>query len=265
MHSNTDIVVVSWNGVDEALRLIAFDAEPRFHLLVYDYSGRLQSPQLPEGKVVNEVVSIKTEFKGALIHELAELLSNRPFRYIGFVDDDQRIGIADLNRLLEEAQTIGADAFQSSITHDSHYSHPQFLNKDGHSAERVDWVEIMAPFIRKEILEEGRPFFKDNISSYGVDRYLFPYIQRKLGMDKTYLIHSVGLTHTKPVTDGSKKFSNGLDARQEGELLRKKVLKEIRDQQLSFSKKELKDIYEVGTFRWNAFKYSIKRKLSLMS
>lgn len=265
MYTDTDIVVVAWNGEDEALRLIDFDTTPHFHVLVFDYSGRLQPPFTITRKRIDEFVSIRTEFKGALIHQVAVLLNDRPFRYIGLLDDDQQIRVSDLNRLLTEAAALNADSFQPSITSDSYHSHPQFLQKPHHPAEPVHWVEIMAPFIRKEILEAGRPFFRDNISSYGLDRYLFPYLQRMMGLDKKYLIHSVGLAHTKPVTDGSKKFSNGLDARQEGEVLRKKVLRAIRKQQVQFSREELKAIYEVGTLRWDAFKYSVKRRLSLMS
>jgi hypothetical protein len=122
----------------------------------------------------------------------------------------------------------------------------------------------MAPFLRKALFEAGLPFYQKNISSYGIDLYLFPYLQKKLGLNNTYLIHKVALKHNKPVTDGSKRFSNGLDARQEGELLREQLLNLIQEENIAFSDKELKQIYGVGTIRWDAIKYNIKRKLSFM-
>ncbi len=259
-----DIVVVAWNGTDEALAFIEFDAAPNFEVVLFNYSGNNLVPKPRDGKKIDECFSIQTEFKGALLFQLSNLIADREYRYIGILDDDQEISVSGINQLLFEAAELQADLFQPSITHDSFYSHGVFLQKKGQSAEPVLWAEIMSPFLRKLVFEAGREFYKENISSYGIDLFLFPYLLRKLGFSKTYLMHSVAIKHNKQVTDGVKRFSNGLDARQEGEVLRKKIVQKIKEEKIDFSNEELREIYGVGKIRWNVIKYNVKRKLPFM-
>lgn len=193
--------------------------------------------------------------------EVCKYVKSIDYRYIGLLDDDQAISVSSLNRLLEIATENTFDVFQPAVSPDSYYSHAMFLQQQGHAPASVYWIEIMSPFLRKEIFEAGEDFYKTNISSYGVDRYLFPYLQKKLNRCNTALIHDVSVRHLKPVTDGNKQFSNGLDARQEGELIRKKVLDLIKSEQLPFTALELKEIYEVGLMRWQKLKYDLKRLL----
>lgn len=198
-----------------------------------------------------------------MIYEACKYVKHLDYDYIGLMDDDQAISVSSLNRLLAIATENAFDVFQPAVSSDSYYSHAMFLQKHGHAPASVYWIEIMSPFLRKDIFEAGEDFYKTNISSYGVDRYLFPYLQKKLNRCNTALVHEVSVRHLKPVTDGNKKFSNGLDARQEGELIRKKVLDLIRSEGLNFSEKALQEIYEVGQIRWQKWKYDLKRILGL--
>jgi hypothetical protein len=253
------IVVFAWNGLDEPLLHIAFDETPSFEIILFNYSGNHENPFLPQHKTINEYISTKTEFKGSLIHQVCKHLKNRQYTYVGLLDDDQSISIGAINHLLSIAHQIQADVFHPSIKSGSFHSHAEFLQKPGNAPERVEWIEIMAPFLRKEIFEMGEAFYAENISSYGIDKYLFPYLQKKASKAKTCLIHDVGIEHLKPVTDGNKIFSNGLDARQEGELLRNKILQRIKEENIPFTEEEMKSIYEVGVMRWQKWKYDLKR------
>ncbi|MFN5326442.1 MAG: hypothetical protein ACK5B8_04465, partial [Bacteroidota bacterium] len=123
------------------------------------------------------------------------------------------------------------------------------------------WIEIMCPFLTKKVFESGKEFYRNNISSYGIDRYVFPYLIKKFSLNGPFLIHGYPIKHLKKVTDGDKVFSNSLDARQEGEMIRSRVIQLIKDEKINFSKSEMKDIYEVGVFRWQKFKYDTKRLL----
>ncbi len=257
------IIIIAWNGIDEPLKHIAFDAIPAFRLILFNYSGNGAEPMLPEGKSIADCISVKTEFKGVLLLEACKYAKALDYNYIGLLDDDQAIAVSGLNRLLQIAGQQGLDVFQPAVSADSYYSHAMFVQKKEHSPERVHWVEIMSPFLRKEIFESGEDFYKCNISSYGIDRYLFPYLQQKLNHNNTALIHEVSIRHLKPVTDGNKKFSNGLDARQEGEVLRKKIIGLIQSEGLNFSKEALQSIYEVGQVRWQKWKYDLKRSLGM--
>ena len=231
--------------------------------MLFNYSGNGAQPKLADGKFIADCISVKTEFKGILIFESCKYVKPLYYTYIGLLDDDQAISVSSLNRLLEIATENKFDVFQPAVSADSYYSHAVFLQKPGHSPETVLWVEIMSPFLRKEIFEAGEDFYKTNISSYGVDRYLFPYLQKKLNHCNTALVHEVSIRHLKPVTDGNKQFSNGLDARQEGEVLRKKVLALIQSEGLNFTQEALWSIYEVGQVRWQKWKYDFKRSLGM--
>lgn len=258
-----NIIIIAWNGIDEPLRHIAFDTIPAFSPILFNYSGNAAVPKLADGKNITDCISVKTEFKGVLLFEVSKYVKAVDYNYIGLLDDDQAINVSALNRLLEIADQHELDVFQPAVSADSYFSHSMFVQKNGLAPEPVHWVEIMSPFLRKEIFELGEAFYKSNISSYGVDRYLFPYLQKKLNRCNTALIHEVCIRHLKPVTDGNKKFTNGLDARQEGEVLRKKILGLIQSERLNFSKEALQSIYEVGQVRWQKWKYDLKRLLGM--
>jgi hypothetical protein len=245
------------------LNHIAFDEIPAFRPILFNYSGNGEQPKLPEGKSIADCISVRTEFKGVLLFEACKHVKPLDYIYIGLLDDDQAISVSSLNRLLDIAAENAFDVFQPAVSVDSYYSHSMFVQKQGNSPETVYWVEIMSPFLRKEIFELGEEFYRNNISSYGVDRYLFPYLQKRLNRCNTALIHEVSIRHLKPVTDGKKKFSNGLDARQEGEVLRKKILGLIQSEGLNFSKEALQSIYEVGQVRWQKWKYDFKRLMGM--
>jgi len=248
-----DILVVAWNGKDTPLSYIQFDQEPRFQLWLFNYSGNQATPVLPAEKKVDGVFSYQTEFKGQLLERLCEAVLTFDYRYIGIMDDDHEISVAGINRLLEIAEQENADSFQPSITHNSYYSHKCFLQKPGAAPEEMCWLEIMAPFMRKKIFEAAQPFYPGVISSYGIDRYVYPYLQRKMGLNKKLLIHEVALRHIKPVTPGSRVLSSGLDALQECELVRKDILNRIKKEKLHFTKREMWVIFECWKpriFKW---------------
>lgn len=256
-----DIVSIAWNGKDEIFKYIEFDEGPMFTILLFNYSGNQKLPELNGNVIYHQIISAKTEFKGKILEVLGRNISDMNYEYLGILDDDQEISISGINKMLSTARAIDADMFQPSVTKDSFYSHKRFLNNGTNKPEAIDWVEIMSPFLKKQLFEAGNPFYNENISSYGIDMYLFPYLQRKLGMNKAFLMHETTVKHNKPVTDGSRRFSNGLDARQEGELLRGKILQKIEEEEIDFSDEELRDIYGVGKIRWDVMKYNIKRKI----
>jgi hypothetical protein len=253
MHHLPDIVVVAWNGNEVPLKHINFDATPVFKLYLFNYAGTVNDPPFLKEKPIDGVFSYKTEFKGELLQRLQEATASLGYRYIGILDDDHEISISAINRLLTVATELEADSFQPSITPDSYYSHRRFLQKKGAPPEPISWVEIMAPFLRKAIFDAAAPFYPKSISSYGIDRYVYPYLQRKMGMDKRFLLHEVSLKHLKPVTPGLKVLSSGLDPLQEYDRLREHILSLIKEENLAFSRKERQEIFELGfprIFKW---------------
>lgn len=256
-----DILVVAWDGLSKPFHHISIDTSPVFKIIVFNYSGNNFPVLMPKNIELYQYINAKTEFKGELINELCERLLQTKYDYIGIIDDDHAISVSALNYVIGVARRNGFHAFQPSISHDSFYSHKQFLNDEFKYIEKVDWIEIMCPFLTKDLFEAGKEFYKENKSSYGLDKYLYPYLIRKLKLNGPYLIHGYPLKHTKKVTEGDKVFSNNLDARQEAEVVRKKVLFLITDEQIQFTKREMHVIFEVGVFRWQKLKYDLKRYL----
>lgn len=260
------IVVFAWNGVDTAFEHIDWDAEPAFKVILFNFSGNGKTPLLKEDSSFNKLLNIKTEFKGRLIKAVyGHLVEDAgAYQYIGFVDDDLAISISGINKMLKLADKEGFDAFQPSTTETSYDSHAFTRHQAGKVWTKADWVEIMCPFYRKEIFEAAHGFYENNITSYGVDIYVMPYFQKILGMNKTAVIHDVLVTHLKPVTDGDKKFSNGLTSREEGEIIRKEILSRIlKEHRHLFSDSFLKRVYEYKTIRFNKIKRDLKRWIGL--
>jgi hypothetical protein len=295
------VVIFAWNGKDKAFQHIQWDATPAFEVVLFDYSGKAALPVIeqhtaafnegaaavPSEIVIDQYISVATEFKGRLINEVYKHFSdnqsnpkqqtkpgtqhnpgnqiaprNKDYRYIGFFDDDLAISISGINRLLEIATRENMDAFQAATDDKSYTSHAFTVQQPGIEWAPVDWVEIMCPFYRKEIFDAAHEFYANNISSYGLDNYAIPFFQKILGLTKTAVIHAVSVAHLKPVTNGDKKFSNGLRAREEGEIIRSEILHRIIQEHAGlFPLDFLKRVYEYRTFRYNKHKRDIKRWL----
>lgn len=223
------LVAVSWNGVEEPCRLFEFDEPAAFTLLLFNYSGNGAVPPAREGFSYDLMVNCRTEFKGQLLRELNRFLAAYPqYDMIGIVDDDVKIKVSSINRLLNIASVQRFDVCQPSLTHDSYHSFDFNLHRPELEYEKVAWIEIMSPFYRREVFDACYPLADENISSYGIDNYVVPFYQHLLNMKRTAVIHAVQVTHTKPVTDGDQTFSNGLTARQEGEKLRKEICRLLK-------------------------------------
>lgn len=261
------VVIFAWNGNTIPFQHINWDAIPIFDVILFNYSGNDLQPLLPGNCKFDKLLNIKTEFKGSLINEVYKHFSNNTsINYVGFIDDDLAISISGINLLFEIAHNEHFDAFQPATTKESFISHPFTIQQPNKVFELVDWVEIMCPFYRKELFDATAEFYALCISSYGIDNYAIPYFQKILGLNKTSVIHAVPVTHLKPVTDGDKVFSNGLTARQEGEIIRSEVLRRIiKDHLHLFDISFLKRVYEYKTFRYNKFKRDIKRWIGLRS
>ncbi len=261
------VVVFAWSGKDKPFQHIEWNSVLLFKLCLFNYSGNNAVPELPPNTHYDFLLNIRTEFKGSLINEVQKhFKTNALIDYIGFIDDDLAISISGINQLFEIAYQENLDAFQPATTPQSYMSHAFTLQKPNLVWESTDWVEIMCPFYRKNIFDAAAEFYPICISSYGIDRYAIPYFQKLLGCDKTAVIHSVPVTHLKAITNGNRPFSNGLSAIEEGELIRKELLKRIKvDNTHLFSKAFLKKVFEYRTFRWEKWRWDLKRLIGYKS
>ncbi|WP_374662223.1 hypothetical protein [Inhella sp.] len=208
------LVLVSWHGGQQALPCVHLDAEAQFDWLLFDYTGQQTPGDRKVAGLEVVVLSQPTECKGDIFQALGNWLhaSKRSPEYVGLIDDDVWIGVSDINRALFLARCEGLDVFSPTLMHDSHYTHRWMLSQPHQLFRYVDWVEVMMPFYRGELFLAGRPHMAGNVSSWGMDKYLWPTLQKLRGETKTALIDAVQASHRRPITSGEKTYRNGRTA-----------------------------------------------------
>lgn len=216
------VVLISWDGKSQPLFCAHIDCLPNFDLILFDYSGKSKSKEV---KVIQqgaytinaEVVSECTECKGDIFQALGKHFINEKElpEYIGVLDDDIVIAVSDINRAIHCAKVKNLDVFSPTLTHDSEFSHRWMLQQPHILVREVDWVEVMMPFYRGDLLMVAAPFFTGFSTSWGFDKFLFPMLQKLTGATRCGLIDAVAGSHFRPVTSQTKTYKNGLTASQE--------------------------------------------------
>jgi hypothetical protein len=168
------------------------------------------------------VLSQTTECKGELYRALAAWIAKRPQvpSYVGLIDDDVIMSVSDINRLLHIGRVVGLHAFSASLTHDSQRSHRWTLRRSQSLVREVDWVEVMMPFYAGELFMAMAPHLGNNISSWGIDRYMVPTLQKIMKLERCAIVDAVVASHWRPVSSGQGTFRNGMTAAQEAAVLK---------------------------------------------
>ncbi|MBC2669364.1 hypothetical protein ACFOON_16365 [Novosphingobium piscinae] len=222
---STDLVVVAWNGTGDPFALIARDAVPAFRLAAFCYTGAPHEAW-SGGPVYARATQCKGEAFSALIAALEA--EDAPLGYVGFIDDDVVLSVSGINAMLADARRHGHASFSASLSADSHLSHRRFVTRPGGGKRAIAWVEVMAPFIRWEMLRRAGPLIAGNTSSYGIDQFVMPMLQRMLDLPTTVIYDDVVMRHTRPITSDGKVFRNGLTADQERVAQRARCLAHLR-------------------------------------
>ncbi|MBB3293982.1 hypothetical protein FHT39_002621 [Mitsuaria sp. BK045] len=230
------LVLVSWDGVSLPLGLVHLDATPEFDWVLFDYTGRqAPGPRELRGQAVT-VLAAATECKGEIFKHLADHLAatiadvepnvgNGPWpEYVGIIDDDILLSVAQINTALHLGRCERLDVFSPSLSHDSPYSHHWMRHQPHRIYREVDWVEVMMPFYRGDLFMAARAHYQDNISSWGLDRFMIPTLQQLRGQTRTALLDAVMASHRRPVTSGGKVYRNGRTAWEERQILRQASL-----------------------------------------
>lgn len=106
-----NLVLISWDGLGQPLRLLQRDHPSSFQLLLFDYSGRALRPaELPTGgHWLSRATHCKGEILGALVPWLQE--REEQYHYIGLVYDDVALSVGQINTALALAENWEASAF----------------------------------------------------------------------------------------------------------------------------------------------------------
>lgn len=233
LHKN--LVVITWNGGDEIpYSHVYFDADKKFDLLLFNNTGKpnqIEKFNVPYEHYITE----KTENKGEIFYHICQHLKKQQlsYNYIGVIDDDIIFKISDFNYLLHIAQLHELDVFQPSIAKDSFFSHRRFVNRSGLMVSEIDWIEIMAPFYRQNLLLACEDYFLQTISGQGVDCYLMPVLQRINGQIKTAIVHAIQIKHARPIRSHERIYKNGLNNEQEISIIRKASLELVNQKEFA--------------------------------
>jgi hypothetical protein len=222
------VVLVSWDGTSPPLHLVHLDAEPEFDWILFDYTGRQAHGARSLRGQPTTVLAAKTECKGEIYKHLSDHLAataedpaTGPWpEYVALIDDDILLSVSQINAALHLGRVERLDVFSPSLSHDSPYSHHWMRHQPNRIYRELDWVEVMMPFYRGELFMAARAHYQDNISSWGLDRFMIPTLQQLRGQTRTALLDAVMASHRRPVTSGEKVYRSGRTAWQERQILR---------------------------------------------
>lgn len=116
------------------------------------------------------------------------------YEYIWLPDNDIEISVEDINNLF--ILSSNNDLYISQPSMSGYHSHNITLRK-GNSIRYTNFVEVLAPLFKNNILLKLYNTFDENESSWGYD-YIWPFL---LGYpeNKIAIIDQINMIHTKPI------------------------------------------------------------------
>ena len=242
MSSDTILFFTSCSP-ENTLENIQIDVKPFFDITIFYYNKIEEKKEISsilKGLGKNNYVCLthETEGKGQTLRKIDEFLIEnnlyKKYKYIGIIDDDLVCSFSDLNKILSIANEYKLNSFQPSLTKDSFFSHQFTLKKDNSLMHWVKWVEIMCPIYDSKLFRLSASFFKESISSWGLDCYVFPVISRINSYSRHAVIDKVSVLHKREIRSNQITYSNGLMAKEEKEKLKKIMINYLHQNHPNF-------------------------------
>ena len=92
------------------------------------------------------------------------------------------------------------------------------------SMHRVPIVEVMAPFIRRDLWDLVMPFNRGISSAYGIDRFAIPLCASHLKAWRFAAVDIAPITHIRRGRTIEKRYGNGLLSKEEELLVRMRLM-----------------------------------------
>lgn len=172
-----------------------------FDVLLSSYDPEMANPGLPG--VFFEVRAGRKVSGYAEVLRAHETLIAR-YDYVALFDDDLMINAAALTRLFEIVAHHGLKIAQPALTHDSHFTYAALLQDTAFELRYVNYIEMMCPVFRKDVLPIVRPLFSLGYES-GID-LIWCNLTATSPADFA-VIDAIPVRHTRAV--GSLKAANG--------------------------------------------------------
>lgn len=217
-----DVVVIA---CQRGKHCVVMDQPMPCRVVLFDWTGEgIEEGSNPHGF---ELLSVATECKGHLMEEAwRQLPPPPPGHYMGFIDDDVLLRSSDIQTLLATARIYNLSAAQPAVTFSSSLcqEYGWLRQRVGSSLHRVPIIEIMAPFLRRDLLDVSMPFLQGVRSGYGLDRFAIPLCASHLNIWRFAAIDCTPLTHVRAFSSLEKRFSNGLLSKEEEHLIRQRLM-----------------------------------------
>ena len=104
-----------------------------------------------------------------LFRTLNEVVDLSRYDYVWLPDDDLEASTQTINRIFELARLHNLAVCQPALTLDSYFSHIHTLACAGFKLRFANYVEIMAPCLRRDTLQQLLPYVSNSKSGFGLD------------------------------------------------------------------------------------------------
>lgn len=172
-----------------------------FDVLLSAYDRAVAEPAEP-GVFFEYRQGSKVAGYAGILRDHAETISR--YQYVALFDDDLLITGADLRRLFDIVASNQLKIAQPALTHDSHFTFAALLKDATYRLRFVNYIEMMCPIFRTDILRTIQPLFSMGYES-GID-LIWCNLVATSPRDFA-VIDAVSVRHTRPV--GAFKAANG--------------------------------------------------------
>ncbi|MFN3549841.1 MAG: hypothetical protein ACK4U0_20335 [Mesorhizobium sp.] len=165
-----------------------------FDLLLSFYSAEAFAAFLPSEGVAAVLVP-GGKFDG-LFTTFAGVDLDR-YDYVWLPDDDIDTNSETIDAIFALCRSHGLAVAQPSLTRDSFYSFFLLQRCPGFRLRYTNFVEVMVPCLRTDLLRRVMPLFEDHMSGWGLD-YVWCRMPES-GAGKCAILDAVSVHHTRPV------------------------------------------------------------------
>ena len=217
-----DLLVIT---SDRGKHCVVFDQPLPCRVVLLDFTGQGFTPgSNPHGF---EELSVDCEGMGDAMNAVWHSLDMPPDdHYISVVCDDVMLRASDVHTLLALARLHNLSAVQPSVSHNHELCQEYgFLRQRACvSMHRVPIVEVMAPFIRRDLWDLMMPFNRGIGSAYGIDRFALPLCAAHLNAWRFASVDATPMTHIRRGRTLEKRYRNGLLSKEEELLVRQRLM-----------------------------------------
>ena len=194
-------------------------------VVLLDFTGEgFESGSNPHGF---EELSIPCEGMGEAMNAVWHQLEMPPENhYISVINDDVMFSASDVFKLLALARLHNLLAIQPSVAlnHELSREYGFLRQRPGLSMHRVPFVEMMAPFMRRDLWDLVLPFNRGKGSGYGLDRFVLTSCGAHLNSWRFAAADCAPMTHIRRGRTIQKRYKNGLLSKEEEYLVRLRVM-----------------------------------------